>query len=179
MADRSANTPNLDEALKQLSYGYYIVATRKDGADLKTRDEDWVSAATVSWAIQSSFDPPLLTIAVQKDSDLNETIQKAQLFSLTVLGKDDEELIKKFARQTDVDYSNNSVNGISYKEGETGAPLLDCGVATLECKLEDALTTPGDHLLFVGRVVKATTNSGEPITEADTRKHYEGVSPRS
>lgn len=178
MADQPAST--LDQALKQLSYGFYIVSTRKSGDELKTRDEDWLSAATVSWAMQSSFDPPLLTIAVQKDSDLNETIQKAQMFSLTVLGKEDEELIKKFAQETDVDYGSHSVNGISYKEGETGAPILDCGIATLECKLEDALTTPGDHLLFVGRIVKATTHgSADPITEADTRKHYEGVSPRS
>ena len=174
MADQT-----LDKALKQLSYGYYIVATRKDGHDLKTRSEDWVSAATVSWAIQSSFEPALITIAVQKDSDLNETIQKAQAFSLTVLGKQDEELIKKFAQQTEVDYSNQSVNGVAYREGQTGSPLLDCGIATLECKLEDALTTHGDHLLFVGKIVGATTNGGEPITEADTRKHYEGVSPRS
>lgn len=170
---------SLDQALKQLTYGYYIVASRKGGEDLKTRDEDWVAAATVSWAIQSSFDPPLLTIAIQKDSDINETIQKAQEFSLTVLGKDDEELIKKFAQQTEVDYSHNKVNGISYKRGESGAPLLECGVATLECTLEDALTTHGDHLLFVGKVVSATTRDGEPITETDTRKHYEGVSPRS
>ncbi|PPK84673.1 flavin reductase (DIM6/NTAB) family NADH-FMN oxidoreductase RutF [Neolewinella xylanilytica] len=169
----------LDKALKQLSYGFYIVATRKGGEDLETRDEDWVSAATVSWAMQSSFHPPLITIAVQKDSDLNETIQKAQSFSLTVLGKSDEKLIKQFAEQTEVDYSNSKVNGISYKEGETGAPILDCGIATLECKLEDALTTPGDHLLFVGRIVSATSKDGQPITEADTRKHYEGTSPRS
>ena len=169
----------LDKALKQLSYGFYIVATRKGGEDLKTRQEDWVSAATVSWAMQSSFEPPLITIAVQKDSDLNETIQKAQSFSLSVLGKRDEALIKKFAEQTEVDYSNHSVNGISYSEGETGAPILDCGIATLECKLEDALTTPGDHLLFVGRIVNAKSRDGQPITEADTRKHYEGVSPRS
>ena len=169
----------LDKALKQLSYGFYIVATRKGGKELQTRDDDWVSAATVSWAMQSSFHPPLITIAVQKDSDLNETIQKAQAFSLSVLGKSDEELIKKFAKQSEVDYSNQSVNGIKYKEGETGAPLLDCGIATLECKLEDALTTPGDHLLFVGRIVNATSRGGDPITEADTRKHYEGVSERS
>ncbi len=169
----------LDQALKQLSYGFYIVATRKGGEDLKTRDEDWVSAATVSWAMQSSFEPPLITIAVKKDSDLNETIQKAQAFSLSVLGKNDESLIKKFAEQHEVDYSNQSVNGVNYTEGKTGAPLLDCGIATLECKLEDALTTPGDHLLFVGRIVSATAQGGQPITEADTRKHYEGVSPRS
>ncbi|MCP9237521.1 flavin reductase family protein [Lewinella sp. JB7] len=179
MADQSATRQDLDKALKQLSYGYYIVATRKDGQDLTSRDEDWVSAATVSWAMQSSFEPPLITIAVQKDSDLNETIQRAQSFSLSVLGKDDEQLIQKFAQQTEVDYSNHSVNGISYEEGETGAPLLDCGIATLECKLEDALTTPGDHLLFVGRIVRARSNGGQPITEADTRKHYEGVSPRT
>ena len=169
----------LDKALKQLSYGFYIVATRKGGKDLETRDKDWVSAATVSWAMQSSFDPPLITIAVQKDSDLNETIQRAQSFSLSVLGKEDENLIKVFAEQTKVDYSNNKVNGISYSEGKTGAPVLDCGIASLECKLEDALTTPGDHLLFVGRIVSATSKNGNPITEADTRKHYEGTSPRS
>ena len=169
----------LDKALKQLSYGFYIVATRKGGAELETREEDWVSAATVSWAMQSSFDPPLITIAVQKDSDLNETIQRAQSFSLTVLGKQDEQLIKTFAEQTEVDYSNQKVNGVSYQEGETGAPVLQCGIATLECTLEDALTTPGDHLLFVGRIVSAESRGENPITEADTRKHYEGVSERS
>ena len=177
MADSAKNT--LNEALHQLSYGYYILATRADGDDLKTRSEDWVSAGTVSWATQSSFDPPLITVAIQKDSDLNETIQKSQVFSLTVIGKDEKKLIEKFAKQTDVDYSDNKVNGISYSEGSTGAPLLDCGVATLECTLEDALTTNGDHILFVGRVKNATSNGKDPITERETRYEYAGTSPRS
>ncbi|MEL7161669.1 MAG: flavin reductase family protein, partial [Bacteroidota bacterium] len=151
-----------------------------DGAELKTRDQDWVAAGTVSWAMQSSFEPPLLTVAIQKDSDLNETIQKSQVFSLTVIGQYEEDLIKRFAENTDVDYQNESVNGITYREGETGAPLLNCGIVTLECKLEDALTTTGDHLLFVGRVVAVHSGSnGEPITERETRHHYEGVSARS
>ncbi|OAV42922.1 flavin reductase family protein [Lewinella sp. 4G2] len=170
---------DLNEALKQLTYGYYLLATRADSSELKTRDEDWVSAGTVSWATQSSFEPPYITVAIQKDSNLNETIQKSQVFSLTVLGKDERELIERFAENTDVDYSNNKVNGISYREGESGAPLLDCGVATLECKLEDALTTSGDHLLFVGRVVNASTNGKDPITEREARFEYAGVSPRS
>ena len=175
----SPATTSLNEALQQLSYGYYLLATRADGDDLKTRNEDWVSVGTVSWAIQSSFEPVLITVAIQKDSDLNETIQKSQVFSLTVIGKDEKELIEKFAEGSDVDYSDQKVNGISYQEGTTGAPLLDCGVATIECKLIDALTTQGDHLLFVGRVEAATTNGGEPITERETRFEYAGVSPRS
>ncbi len=177
MADQAK--PSLNDALKQLTYGYYILATRADGADLKTRSEDWVSAGTVSWATQSSFEPPLITVAIQKDSDLNETIQKSQVFSLTVLGKDEKALIERFAENTDVDYSDNKVNGISYREGSTGAPLLDCGVATLECTLEDALTTNGDHLLFVGRVKGATATDSDPITEREARFEYAGTSPRS
>ena len=176
----STNNQNLlDQALKQLTYGFYILATRADSSELKTRDEDWVSAGTVSWATQCSFDPPLIAVAIQKDSDLNETIQKSQVFSLTVLGQDEEELIERFAEQTKVDYSGNAVNGISYKEGRTGAPLLNCGVATLECRLDDALTPSGDHMIFVGRVDNVTVNSGTPICEKDTRKAYEGVSARS
>ena len=174
-----ANNSNRDEALKQLSYGYYLLASRADESQLKTRNEDWVSASTVSWAIQSSFDPEMITVAIQKDSDMNETIQKSQAFSLTVLGKDEKELIKKFAEQTDVDYSDNKVNGVEYEEGQSGAPVLHCGVATLECTLEDALTTNGDHILFVGKVVHAKTNGKDPITEREARYTYAGTSPRS
>lgn len=177
------STPNnkvLDHALKQLTYGFYLLATRADGDDLKTRDKDWVAAGTVSWATQSSFNPPLITVAIQKDSNLNETIQKSQAFSLTILGRDEEALISRFAQQTDVDYSDHAVNGVSYKAGQTGAPILDCGVATLECTLVDALTTSGDHLLFVGKVENAIVNNDhEPICEKDTRNAYEGVSARS
>ncbi|WP_273447396.1 flavin reductase family protein [Neolewinella agarilytica] len=173
------NKTRLNEALQQLSYGFYVVATRADGEELATRSEDWVSAGTVSWAMQTSFQPPLITIAIQKDSDLNETIQKSQVFSLTILGKDERDLIERFANNSDVDYSGNTVNGISYKEGTTGAPILDCGVATLDCRLHDALTTDGDHLLFVGYVEDVIVNDGEPITERDTRFEYAGTSARS
>lgn len=170
----------LDHALKQLTYGFYVLATRADGSELKTRNEDWVSAGTVSWATQSSFEPVLITVAIQKDSNLNETIQKSQVFSLTVLGQNEQDLIKRFAEQTDVDYSDNTVNGVGYREGETGAPILDCGTVTLECRLEDALTTSGDHLLFVGRVENVVVrNEDTPVTERDTRQNYEGVSARS
>lgn len=169
----------LDNGLKQLSYGFYVVATRADADDLKTREKDWVSAGTVSWAMQSSFEPAMLTIAIQKDSDLNETIQKSQVFSLTVLGKNEKELIERFAKQSEVDYSNNSVNGVEYCEGETGAPTLSCGITTIECTLEDALTPAGDHMLFVGRIQNVINVEGEPITERETRFEYAGATPRS
>ena len=170
---------DLDTGLKNLTYGFYVVATRAYGEDLKTREKDWVSAGTVSWAMQSSFDPPMLTIAVQKDSDLNETIQKSQAFSLTVLGSNEKELIERFAKQTKVDYSDNKVNGVDYCEGVTGAPTLSCGITTIECTLADALTPDGDHMLFVGKIENIINVEGEPITERETRFEYAGATARS
>jgi len=167
----------IDQALKQLTYGFYIVATRKDGKELTTRENDWVSAGTVSWATQSSFDPAMLTIAIQRESNLHETIGRSKSFSLTILGQQDEALIKKFAENTNVDYSNNQVNGISYTEGKSGAPLLDCGIATIECELAEMLNPEnGDHILFVGKVINAKQrNDDQAIIEANTRFEYAGT----
>ncbi len=120
--------PKLDQALEKMSYGYYLVASRKEGAELASQNEDWISAATVSWAMQSSFNPPLITIAVKKASNLNETIQRAQTFSLTILGQGEKELIKDFADKSDI--SGQTINGIRFEMGaETGAPVLKIGRA--------------------------------------------------
>jgi hypothetical protein len=39
----TTSNDTLDRALKQLTYGFYLLATRADGDDLKTRDKDWVA----------------------------------------------------------------------------------------------------------------------------------------
>ncbi len=171
------NPNTINQALKQLTYGFYIVATRKDGDELTTRKNDWVSAGTVSWATQSSFDPAMITIAIQRESNLHETIGRSKAFSLTILGQQDEALIKKFAENSNVDYSNNQVNGVSYTEGKSGAPLLDCGVASIECELAEMLNPEhGDHILFVGKVIDAKQrNDDQAITEANTRFEYAGT----
>lgn len=160
----ATNIPKLDQALEKMSYGYYLVASRKDGAELVSQNEDWISAATVSWAMQSSFNPPLITIAVRKDSNLNETIQRAQSFSLTILGQGEKALIKDFADASEI--SSAKINGVKFETGKaTGAPILKTGIASLECQLEDALTPPGDHMLFVGRIVDAEYfNDETPLT---------------
>ena len=168
----------IDTVLEKMTYGFYILAARKDGAELKTREKDWVSAGTVSWAMQTSFDPLQITVALQKNSDLHETVERAQAFTLAILGKGDEELVEKFAKHSKVDYSDEKVNGVCYTESEIGAPILDCGVANLECKVVDALTTNGDHILFVADIVSiANRNDNQPLCDnMDTEYSYGGIS---
>ncbi len=170
---------SLDKALQKITYGYYLLTTRKDGKELTTREKDWISAGTVSWIMQSSFSPPLVTVAIQKDSALNETIQRSQAFALSILGKTEKELIERFAKESTI--SGHTINGISFSESDqTGAPILDTGIAWIDCRLSNALTTKGDHLLFVGEVVNAgiREEAAEPLYELEVRAHYGGLQMR-
>ena len=177
MSTESTTTEVVDTILEKMTYGFYLLAARKDGADLKTREKDWVSAGTVSWVMQTSFSPLQITVALQKNSDLHETVERAQAFTLTILGEGDEQLVEKFANNSKVDYSEEKVNGVCYSESESGAPILDCGIANLECKVVDALTTNGDHILFVADIVSvANRNDNRPLCDnLDTDYAYGGT----
>lgn len=176
MESTETKLKGLDEALRKITYGFYIVTTRKDATDLKTRDEDYIAAGTVSWAMQSSFEPPMITIAIKNDSDLCETIERAEAFALTILGKEDEQLITRFATESNPNMLQ--INGMDYQDGEvTGSPLIEAGIAQLECKLEKTVFNEGDHILFMGRVVNVDLRDedSEPLYEWETRHHYGGV----
>ena len=60
-----------EDVLEKITYGFHVVTTRADRQELSTRDRDYIAAGTISWAMQSSFEPPMVTIAVAKDSDRN------------------------------------------------------------------------------------------------------------
>ncbi len=176
-----ANTQrDLDQALLKITHGFYLVTSRLEAEQLQTQDEDWISAATISWLMQSSFEPPMLTIAVQRESDLNETIQKSKGFGVVILGKAHRELIDAFQEKPSVD--GNTINGIPFSVSEeTMAPLLETGIAWFDCRLEHTQSTLGDHVLLTGRIVDGGMRQGdaEPLHEREVRRHYGGVGGKS
>jgi flavin reductase (DIM6/NTAB) family NADH-FMN oxidoreductase RutF len=50
----------------------------------------------------------------------------------------------------------------SHCSGRLGAPVLDDALGWLECAVE-TVQVAGDHTLFVGRVVNAGHDAGEPL----------------
>ena len=173
--------PNAEKAagkiIQKLTYGLYIVTTYKDSSELTTRDQDWISAGTVAWAMQTSFEPRLVTIAVDKNSDLNETIGRSKHFALNVLGKEDKKLVDAFSGDSDVDIVDKEINGYPYEKGfATGCPVFHRTLGYLECEVVDELATEGDHMLFVGKVVNAEAfrPKEQPLTEANSPYSYGG-----
>jgi flavin reductase (DIM6/NTAB) family NADH-FMN oxidoreductase RutF len=176
MATNAQSQNPISEALRKITYGYYILTTRKSAEQLTTRDQDYIAAGTVCWVTQVSFEPHLVMVAVEKTSDLNETIQKSRVFALNVLGRKNQPLIEKFSRKTNVEEGAHQLNDYAFEDGKTGSPLLTDTVASFECNLVEVIHSKADHVLFLGEVVEATIrNADEPLlTDQEAGYKYGG-----
>lgn len=166
----------LDTALNKLTYGFHIISTRKPAEEMVSRDKDYLAAGTVSWLMQTSIHPPMITIALRKDSDLAETVAKARVFNIHVLGKEDEKLVARFSGDSDI--GAQQINELGFELSEnTESPRFDCGVAVLECQVTEDVVTDGDHMLFIGKVVNAELRRTEApaLHRWETAFEYGGV----
>jgi flavin reductase (DIM6/NTAB) family NADH-FMN oxidoreductase RutF len=157
---------------KKLSYGHYIVTARKPADEMATRNEDYLSAGTVSWAMQSSFEPPMLTIAVRLNQDLHETIDKSGRFSLHILTETQDPLVKSFGQTSEI--TDQAINGVPYQVNEEGLLVLEGMIGYLDCEVQDTLRS-GDHMLIVGKVRKhhLSREEAKPLHTAASAYFYE------
>lgn len=139
------------EALRQISYGLYI---------LTTSHEDSLNAITCNWVTQISFKPLLLLVAVEKESYSHRLLEESGVFALNLLATDQSHLARRMAIPRRL--NPHKLVGVPYHLGATGAPLLDEALAWLECEVKDVLEVDGDHTLFVGEVI-----AGEVIRQAE------------
>jgi len=170
------NKQELDVALNKLTYGFHIVSTRKPAEDMVSRDKDYLAAGTVSWLMQTSIHPPMITIALRKDSDLAETVAKARVFNIHILGKEDEKIVERFSGDSDI--TAQQINDLGFELSENAeSPLFDCGVAILECEAVDDVVTDGDHMLFVSKVTNAEVRhtDAQALHRWETAFEYGGV----
>ena len=141
-------------ALRMIPYGIYVL-TATDGDD--------ITAATVNWVTQTSFDPPLVVIGMKADSGAYAITKKSGAFALNILGKGQQGTAFAFFKP--VELTKGKISGESYRYGSTGAPLLENAVAVVECNIVE-LVERGDHHIVVGEVVDAHVNK-QPEGRAD------------
>ena len=145
---------HIKTALRMIPYGIYVL-TAVDGDD--------IAAATVNWVTQTSFDPPLVVIGMKADSSAYAITKKSGAFALNILGKGQQPTAFTFFKPAEV--SKGKISGESYRDGSTGAPLLEKAVAALECNIVE-LVERGDHHIVVGEVINAHVNK-QPEGRAD------------
>jgi flavin reductase (DIM6/NTAB) family NADH-FMN oxidoreductase RutF len=112
---------------------------------------------TVSSFTSASLDPPLILICLGHRVSAIDAFRAAAHFGINVLAEDQRDLAERFARQ-----GQDRFDGLTWRRGQTGVPLLAGVLAAIECALRQRFTV-GDHDVFVGEMVAACVAAGAPL----------------
>ncbi len=109
---------------------------------------------TVSSFSSLSLSPPLILFSLGKDLSTIDSYCDFGYFAVNVLAETQRDISIRFSSRVD-----DRWRGIKYKTWESGVPILDECLANLECRLS-AVHDGGDHLIFVGEVVRLRHEEG-------------------
>ena len=126
-------------ALGKITSGLYIATARLDGAPL---------GMLCSFVEQAGFEPPMISIAIGRGRPIAASFEGDGLFGLHVLSKENNGLLKSFARGDNVEaFRNHEV-----VENTFGVPQFAEAWAFLACKVAGKVAA-GDHTLYVAEVL--------------------------
>jgi flavin reductase (DIM6/NTAB) family NADH-FMN oxidoreductase RutF len=135
---------------------------------------------TANLVAQLCVVPKLVGVAVEVTARTHELIEAGGSFALSLLGRGDRALVRKFVKPAVDDRAARTLNGVAYFDAPvSGAPVLARAVAYVDCRLERTIAF-GSHSLFIGEVVDAafgsvtTAEDAELLRVEDTRMSYGG-----
>jgi flavin reductase (DIM6/NTAB) family NADH-FMN oxidoreductase RutF len=120
---------------------------------------DRIHGMTVSAFSSVSLDPPLVLVCADKTSHTLGVIEAGGVFAANILSAGQQGLSNRFASKRDED---RRFEGLAWRRGVTGAPILPGALAVLDCRVV-ACHDAGDHVIYVGRVEGAEVMDGEPL----------------
>ncbi len=116
-----------------------------------------------SWVQQASFDPPMLTVAVNRKRYLNDWLQPGSPVTVNLLSENDGPFLKHFGKGFEPDVP--AFEGQNITRDANGLPVLSDAMGTLEGTVVSQ-TEAGDHFLYVVEITDAvagkTLESAKP-----------------
>ena len=98
------NPEDRKKVLGMFRYGMYVCTSKAD---------EIISASTVTWVTQSSFDPPLIAVAIKVESGIYDTIRQAGRLALHIIPEGEKGLAKRFFRPASV--KGDRINGVPFE----------------------------------------------------------------
>ncbi|TJZ83302.1 flavin reductase family protein [Paracoccus hibiscisoli] len=137
----------LRDAFGRFATGVTVVTAASD---------DGCAAMTANSFSSISMDPPLVMWAPARASSRFPMFAKAAHFAVHVLAADQADLAWTVAR------NRNALDEAGLVANPEGVPVLDRCLARFDCGLF-AMHEAGDHMIVVGRVLRAQITEGEPL----------------
>ncbi|KAG2499462.1 hypothetical protein HYH03_002409 [Edaphochlamys debaryana] len=157
---KAAMGPEVAKALARLSSGLYVVTAQHNNAR---------SAMVASWVSQASFEPLGLTIAVAKDRAIESLMQVGDSFVLNCLGEDGYAPLLKHFLQRFGPGADRFAGVEWFPAPRTNCPVLQQGIAYMECKVVSRLETP-DHWVTYCEVIEGNVSDPNARTAVHRRK---------
>lgn len=124
-----------------------------------SRSGSRVHGMTVSAFSSVSADPPLVLICANRDSQTHAVIEEGGVFAVNILAEHQQEVSNLFASSK---HEDSRLDRVRWVDGNTGAPLIDEALASLECKVASA-HHEGSHTIYIGQVEAVHTRDATPL----------------
>lgn len=134
-------------ALGRFSTGVTVVTCASENGPLGITANSFASV---------SLDPPLVLWSPARASRRFPAFEAASHYAIHVLGMDQSATCHRFTRD------GFDFEGLEHEIGDHGVPLISGCLARFECE-RTAAHDGGDHLIIVGRVLRAEHRDGVPL----------------
>ena len=157
---------SLAAALGHVPSGLFILTARHGSNE---------TGMLASWVQQCSFQPPQVTVAVNKERFILEWLADGMPFTINVISEGQINLKKHFGRGFAP--GEPAFHGLEVTHTGTGAAILKEAHAYLDCRVA-ARVDAGDHVLVIGEVVGgAVLHEGKPSVHVRKRAWSDGGMP--
>lgn len=146
----AVSAEDFKDALRRWPSGVTIVTSCAGGR---------IHGMTVSAFTSVSLAPPLVLVCADKTSETHGVIAEGGVFAVHILAAGQEALSDRFASKKD---EHRRFEGVAWRKGRTGAPILPGALVAIECRVR-AAHDAGDHVIYVGSVESVEIHDGEPL----------------
>lgn len=114
-----------------------------------------------SWVQQASFEPPMVTVAVNRKRYVHDWLGESPQVALNLVGEGQKQFLKHFG--AGFEPGAPAFDGLTIRRGETNVPLLADALGYLEGHVRGQLET-GDHVVYAVEIVAAGQGPGFAAT---------------
>jgi flavin reductase (DIM6/NTAB) family NADH-FMN oxidoreductase RutF len=158
-----ASTDDFVAAMRRFATGVAIVTTEHEGR---------IHGFTVNAFASVSVSPPTVLICVNRGATAHPLIAESQRFCVNILALEQRALAERFAGGE----PRSRFDGVPYRIGPSGSPILDGTLAHVDCALTEELTA-STHTIFLGNVIDAGWREGVPLGYFDRQYRDFAIAP--
>ncbi len=138
--------PSLAPILGRIVSGIFVLTVHHEGQE---------TGMLASWVQQAGFEPPMVSVAVNRERYVCEWLTSGAPFVINVLREGERDLLRHFVHGFPP--AEPAFEDLELTRTEQGVPILTAALGHLECEPKSHVDS-GDHRIFLAQVTAGHLN---------------------